>query len=97
MSVIKVKKLIWDKWNIEHIARHGVTRDEVEEASQGEYETLRAKKSRIMLLGLTETGRQISVVLAQKSEDSYYPVTARPSSRKERRYYQQMKGGEKAA
>jgi hypothetical protein len=35
----------------------------------------------------------IAVVLDPRGHGVYYPVTARPASRKERRYYNEQKGG----
>ncbi len=95
--MVEVKKLVWDEFNVEHIGRHGVTKDEVEEICISEYVTLETYKFRIMLFGKTRAGRTITVVLALKSESVYYPVTARLSSRKERQYYQQQRGGENVA
>jgi hypothetical protein len=38
----------------------------------------------------------LSIVLDPEEEpEVYYPITARPASRKERRYYREKKGGEK--
>ena len=51
-----------------------------------------------MLIGATRSGWMLSIVLDPEPEpEVYYPITARPSSRKERRYYKEkkeQKGGE---
>jgi uncharacterized DUF497 family protein len=49
-----------------------------------------------MLIGVTQQGRLLSVVLEPGSEHTYYVVTARSASRKERQLYRSMKGGETA-
>ncbi|MEZ4667875.1 MAG: BrnT family toxin [Anaerolineae bacterium] len=99
LVMVVVKKLIWDNWNVAHIARHQVTQEEVEEVCQGEVVVLDAKKGRLMVAGLTTANRFISVVLdPELQEGVYYPVTARSSSRKERRHYTAEKGAhDKAA
>jgi uncharacterized protein len=90
----KVRKLIWDAWNKTHIARHGVIPDEVEEVCHGDHEEDEAKKGRLMLIGVTRSGRVLSIVLDPEPEpEVYYPITARPASRKERRYYKKRKEG----
>ena len=35
--MIVIRRLIWDSWNITHIARHDVTPDEVEDVCHGDY------------------------------------------------------------
>lgn len=87
--MLLVKKLVWDSWNVDHIARHDVTQNEVEEICHGVFITRQAGKDRVMLVGSTTKGRMLAVVLGPRwNEDAYYPVTARPASRKERRLYQ---------
>ena len=95
--MIRLKNLIWDEFNLSHIARHAVTRDEVKEASLSDHITLETYGGRILLIGVTKAGRVLSIVLSAKGDDTYYPITARDASRKERRYYNQIKGGEQAA
>lgn len=93
--MVTIRRLIWDPWNVAHIARHGVTPEEVEEACHaGDPYTDQGKQGRIRLLGLTVSGRMLAVILDPESEQgAYYPVTARAASRKERRLYRQQKGG----
>lgn len=92
--MISIDKLIWNDWNIVHIAKHNVTPDEVEQVCHSKYVTFETYKRRIALIGPTETGHMIFIILAPKEEGVYYPVTARVADRKERAYYQKMKGGE---
>jgi hypothetical protein len=35
--MIFIRRLVWDSWNVAHIARHEVTPDEVEEVCHGEH------------------------------------------------------------
>ena len=86
-----VNKLVWDEWNTAHIARHGVSQAEVEEVCSGEPMIEQGYSERMRLVGPSLRGRMLSVVLAPKDKDFYYPVTARPASRKERRKFQLQK------
>ena len=71
-----------------HIARHDVTPDEVEEVYHGEYIVRQTYDNRILLIGPTLFGRTLSIVLGPTEEAAtYYPVTARPASKRERRLY----------
>ena len=84
MTRIIVKKLIWDKYNIEHIKKHNVTRDEVEKVSEKIIVHKKAKKERYLIIGRVGL-RIISVAVNRKGVGVYYPVTARDSDKKERK------------
>jgi uncharacterized DUF497 family protein len=81
--MIYIKALDWDEDTEEHIARHGVTIDEVEEAINS---ILYAKRSRKYLLTLaqTESGRHLAVVLDALGKGVWKVVTARPVNNSER-------------
>ena len=73
-----------------HIARHQVSPEEVEEVCQGEHIVRQGYSGRLMLIGPTFSGHMLAIVLEpDDEEDVYYPVTARPASRKERRLYRE--------
>ncbi len=95
--MIVIARLLWDTWNTEHIARHGVTQQDVEDVCQGDYIIRESYKGRIMVIGPTLDGRMLAVVLDPEGQGVYYPVTARSADKKERRDYQRDKGGEHAA
>ncbi len=85
---IAIKKLVWDEWNVAHIARHKVIPDEVEEICQANSQTEVADKGRIRITGLTKKGRIISAFLDPEPEDGvYYLVSARDANKKERKSY----------
>lgn len=90
--MVKVKNLVWDSWNIDHIARHNVVKEEVFEIVQDESavwsETYRKRKR---IIGKTKKRRLVTAILAEKNRDSLYTITARPASRKERRIYDKSK------
>src|SRR5438094_753078 len=74
--MIVVRRLVWETGNELHIARHGVTRDEVEEVCHGDYIVAEGYSGRIMVVGPTHGGRTLAVVLAPRGRGTYFPVTA---------------------
>jgi hypothetical protein len=92
--MVYVRRLIWDSWNVAHIGRHEVTPEEVEEACHGDALVQQTYAGPLLLIGPTLAGRMLAVVLAPESRGVYYPVTARPASRKERTLYKRAKGGD---
>ena len=96
--VIFVSYLIWDEGNVAHIARHNVLPGEVEEVCAADPLVQQGKKGRLAVVGLTTKGRMLKIILAPKDKEGvYYPVTAHPAGRKDRRLYRLEKGGEQAA
>jgi hypothetical protein len=85
-----VKRLIWDEWNVPHIAIHDVTPEEVEEICHGRHALREGYGGRLILIGRTNAGRLLAAILDPDTgeEDVYYPVTSRPADRKERRIYE---------
>ncbi len=94
--MVDVERLDWDGWNIAHLReRHGLTPEEVEEVCHGEPVALETYKDRLMLIGPDRRGRVLTVVIGPVpgQRNVYYAFSARPASRKERRFYGQGKGG----
>lgn len=83
--MIQIVQLIWDDWNVEHIARHKVTPKEVEEVCAGNPFWAKTYGGRLRVIGLTLKKRALTAILAPKGKDIFYPITARSASRKERR------------
>ena len=82
------------------VERHNVHPEEVEEVCHGKHVIREGYAGRIILVGFTAKGRALSIVLDPETEPGvYYPVTARPASRKERQLYEteHKEGGEDAA
>ena len=92
--MVYVRRLIWDAWNVAHIARHQVLHEEVEQVSHGNFLSSGTYAGRLRIIGPTARGRLLTAILAPRGRGVYYPVTARPASRNERRLYnQQSRGG----
>ena len=84
MTRIKIKTLVWDSYNIEHIKKHNVTIDEVEEVAKNIITHKKAKLARYLIIGRVGS-RIISVAVHRRGVGIYYPVTARDSAKKERK------------
>lgn len=81
--MLLVNSLIWDDWNREHIAKHNIAVEEVEEVCHGKFKTGESFRKRVVLDGKTKTGKMVTVILS--SEDRklqpyekgiYYVITA---------------------
>ena len=86
---ITTNALIWDSWNVQHIARHEVTQPEVEEVCDSRFLVLQGYDGRYVIVGHTFAGRLVSVVIEPEDEERYYVVTARSASHRERRTYRE--------
>lgn len=89
---IRTATLKWDSWNRAHIARHDVTRKDVEEVCTGRFIILPSYAGRFMVVGQNLAGRALTAVLEPDTDGMYYVVTARSSSRRERRIYREAIG-----
>ncbi|MCI2437242.1 BrnT family toxin [Candidatus Acetothermia bacterium] len=89
-----VTSLAWDDENVEHIARHRVSPAEVEQVCfAAEKVVLRAERAgRYVILGRTEAGRYLTVVVTTPRQGRVRVITARDMSDRERRRYAQLKG-----
>lgn len=92
---MKIHELVWPEDRIDHIARHGVTPEEVEEICYGRPFVQRAKSAgdnpAYYLLGQTDSGRYLFCVVIAFPDGKGYPVTARPMTVKEKRRYRRWK------
>jgi uncharacterized DUF497 family protein len=88
---MQIRVVVWDAWNEEHIARHGVDPEEVEEMLVGLFAPpfiQRARQGTYRALGQTAAGRYLAVFFALRAPGHVYPITARDMDAKERRAYQ---------
>ena len=73
---------LWDldddpRGNVQHIAKHGVTKEEVEEVLEDPAGIESSRSSgRPIAFGETSNGRVIAVVYEEIDEDTVYPITA---------------------
>ncbi|OGC81727.1 MAG: hypothetical protein A2W07_06350 [candidate division Zixibacteria bacterium RBG_16_43_9] len=84
MTKIKVKQLIFDKWNVIHIKKHDVKPEEIIEAGVNLIYHRKTYKGRYLAVGRSGN-RLISFVINREGSSIYYLVTARDAEKKERR------------
>jgi uncharacterized DUF497 family protein len=88
---MKIEEILWPEDRIDHIARHGVEPEEVEEICFGRALVLRAKATgknpAFYVLGQTSAGRYLFCVVLQFPHGVGYPVTARPMTSNERQRF----------
>lgn len=73
--------VVWDDspgGNVEHVAAHGLTPDEVEDVLQDlSNPVVHSRSSSLpIVFGHTRTGRYIAVVFDPLDNDTVYPITA---------------------
>jgi uncharacterized DUF497 family protein len=85
----------WPDERIEHIARHAVTPEEVEEVCFGHSLVLRTKSEGpnpvYYVLGQTDAGRYLFCVVIAFPDGNGYPITARSMTDKEKRRFREWK------
>ena len=92
MSTIDVVEFEWDDDNVEHLARHGIAPDEVEDLFDGP--TVRRRggtnaPKRIRVLGRTAAGRYLAII-QQKSRGVIRPFTGWDMCPYERQQYERQ-------
>ena len=84
MTKIKIKALIWNEWNIEHIRKHKVTIEEIAEAGENLFFHRKTENERYLAIG--RSGRRLlTLIIKRKGVGKYYLVTAFDSAKKDRR------------
>ena len=90
-----INEFIWPQDRIEHIGKHGVEPNEVEEVCFGQAFVQRAKSKGsnpvFYVLGETLSGRHLFCVVIQFPDGKGYPVTARPMTLREKNRYKRWK------
>lgn len=87
---MEICELIWDEFNVDHIAHHSVQWYEVEEVIQGRVRMKKGRgERRYYIYGQTESGRYLTIIADDKGHGAFYVVTARDMTRQERRFYRE--------
>ena len=84
---MRITSLVWDDDTVDHIARHGVSPDEAEAVCRRRPVALRARYGRYLLLGQTEAGRYLTLVVTPLGDARGKLITARMMTDVERRFY----------
>ncbi|MBI4065510.1 hypothetical protein HY409_04055 [Candidatus Gottesmanbacteria bacterium] len=81
-------QLVWDDWNNrDHIKKHLVTEDEIEEAYANEFARSDSYKKREAIFGSTLSGKLITIAVSYAKQIDPYVVSARVMSAGERKKY----------
>jgi len=86
---LRIRGFIWNEGNINHIARHGVTPQEVEEACFNQPLCRKTKSNLYLVYSQTDAGRYLLMVVRLDPINIVCTITARGMTDKERRYYRQ--------
>lgn len=89
---MRIRELVWDEWNEAHVARHGVQQLEVEEAAFDRGALIARTRggrgrSRYLVLGATQAGKRLMIILEVLSDGSCLVATAREMDKGEKRRY----------
>ena len=92
----KFIKLRWSEYRIQHIARHNITPEEVEEVIYKDKYCFMVRREKAIkipgnylyaVFGSTLQGRLLMVLLLNADSTNYIPVTARDMDYTEKKYY----------
>ncbi len=88
---MRINELLWDDENVEHIAAHHVEIDEVEDVCYGRNLIERAGSGKHAILGQTNEGRYLFIVVARREPGRFRIITARDMTPAERRRFAERK------
>jgi len=92
---MRIRLLLWPDDRIEHIAKHGVTPEEVESVCFGVPLVLstasHGKNPVYQVMGQTDSGRYLLSVVIGFPDGRGYPVTARQMTEKEQRRFKKWR------
>lgn len=86
-----IRGFVWDDENVAHIARHGVTPDEVEEVLVGDALVLRGPDNRYLAYGRSTNDRWLFAVYVTRPGGTVRVITARDMTWRERRLYRRKR------
>ena len=84
---MKIDSLYWDDENIEHISKHSVNPQEVEDVCFGTHIIRREGDRRYILSGQSANGRYLNVVIERVGKGLFRPITAFEMSENYKRRY----------
>ena len=90
-----ISEFVWPKDRIEHVSKHGIEPNEVEEVCFGEALVQRTKATGknpvYYVLGQTAAGRHLFCVVIEFPDGKGFPVTTRPMTTHEKKRYNRWK------
>jgi len=78
-------EIVLDTWNKEHVLKHGVKKNEIENALRGEIYVKRMGEV-YGVIG-NSFGRILFIVLAERGGNKVYPITARDADESMKKLY----------
>ena len=90
---MKIEKITWDQDTVDHISRHAVSPEEVEEVLFNDSDSpqiMRGKENRYLAYGRTSAGRYLFIVLMIANRKTRI-ITARDMTDREKKYYRRKK------
>lgn len=81
----------WDERNIDHILRHNVFPEEVEEVCMNKPYVRKTRDERYIVYGISDNGRYVFVVGVSKGKGLFRTITARDLTEKEKSLYKRRK------
>jgi uncharacterized DUF497 family protein len=89
---MRITKLDWDNYRIDHVTAHGVEPEEVWEVCEDSLHLAhRQGENRYRLYGQTAGGRYLFVVLEHVEGSIYKPITARDMSEGEKQNFRRLR------
>jgi hypothetical protein len=88
---VRFSAVLWEHWNIAHIARHGVEQYEVEEFLELNPLIRKSRAGSYALFGQTDVGRYLVVIVAPRAHAMAYVITARDMSESEKKWTKKRK------
>ena len=77
----------WDDANIEHMLKHNVVSDEVEEACVNKPYIRKSADGRYLVYGVADDGRYLFIVGMNKGRGVFRTITARDMTEREKSLY----------
>jgi len=90
---MKIENITWDEDTVDHISRHAVSPEEVEEVLFNDSDSpriMRGKENRYLAYGKTNAGRFLLVVLTIANRKTRI-ITARDMTDREKKFYRRKK------
>jgi uncharacterized DUF497 family protein len=90
---MKIERISWEQETVDHIFKHSVTPEEVEQVLFNELDApliMRGREGRYLAYGRTNGGRFLFIVWINRYRRTII-ITARDMSNKERQFYKRMK------
>jgi hypothetical protein len=89
---MRITKLDWDDYRIDHVAQHGVEPEEVWEVCEDSlHQAHRQGKNRYRLYGQTAEGRYLFVVLEHAEGTIFKPISARDLTKGEKQNFRRLR------